>query len=287
MYKRLPALIALLIMLTSCMPSDLLTIAVPSSKFMVKRDIAYKDGKSHILDIYEPVTPAAGRPVAVFFFGGEWRFGSKEQVRFVAEPLAAAGVTVVVPDYRLSPEVTFPAFIDDGAVAVSWTHQHIAEYGGDPGNIFVMGHSAGAYIAVMLAVNPEYLAHAGMNRSDLAGAIGLAGPYNFLPITWPELKPIFNVVTDMNVTQPITFVDGKNPPMLLAAGMADTTVNPSQNTDTLYHKIMDDHGTVSERLYPDLGHVGIIVAFAPLLRGKAPVFYDTLSFIKTNSRYTK
>ena len=275
---------AFLVCLAACSPTDVLTLGVSGSAYTEISDISYAAGDGHSLDIYQPATPAQGHPVVVFFFGGAWQHGSKEDVRFVAEPLAAAGITVVIPDYRLAPKVAFPAFIDDGAAATAWTRDHIAQYGGNPANLFVMGHSAGGYIAVMLAVNPAYLAKSGMRPGELAGAIGLAGPYNFLPITWPDLKPIFATAPDLAITQPITFADCKSPPLLLLAGAADTTVDPIKNTDALYHRIQDCHGAADERLYPDIGHIGIITAFAPLLEEKAPVLADTLAFIKAHAK---
>ena len=280
---RFILLCILLITTTSCSLTDLLTVGVAGSKFTSQNDIVYATGDSHTLDIYQPVSRAPGNPVVVFFYGGAWQHGSKEDVKFVAEPLAARGITVVVPDYRLAPKVAFPAFIDDGAEAVAWTSSHIANYGGNPANLFVMGHSAGAYIAVMLAVNPAYLAKVDMKPAQLSGAIGLAGPYNFLPITWPDLKPIFEIVPDLNQTQPITFVDGKNPPLFLAAGKDDTTVDPMKNTDALYHKVLSDKGLAEEKLYPDIGHIGIITAFSPIFGPDTPVLDDTLSFVAAHT----
>ncbi len=271
-----------LLALSACSPAQLLTLGVPRDSYTIREDVAYEAGDRHQSDIYQPAHPAPGHPVVVFFYGGEWIYGNRQEYRFVAEPLAEAGVTVVVPDYRLSPQVTFPAFIQDGAAATAWTKQHIAEYGGNPKNLFVMGHSAGAYIAAMLALNPAYLKDAGLSRGDLSGAIGISGPYNFLPITWPELKPIFDVVPDPWMTQPITFADGKNPPMLLMAGLSDDTVDPQKNTDGLFREIEDNGGPASERLDADVGHIGMVTAFSPLLQDKAPVLADTLTFIQAN-----
>ena len=269
--------------LTACSPTRLLTWDIPQSGFTLTKDVAYEPGERHTMDIYQAKQPLPGQPVIVFFYGGEWKFGAKEQYRFVAEPLANRGITVVVADYRLYPPTPFPGFIEDSAQAVGWVHAHAAEIGGNPANIFVMGHSAGAYNAVFLALDPEYLAQAGMQPQDLAGAIGISGPYNFLPITWPELKPIFEVVPDLNATQPITYADGKNPPLLLLAGAADTTVDPIKNTDTLYKTVLAKGGPVTEKFYPDVAHIGAILAFAPTFDGKAPIVDDVISFVQAKT----
>jgi len=214
----------------------------------------------------------------VFFYGGSWREGAKGDYKFVAVSLARQGVLAVVPDYRVYPAVQYPGFVQDGAAAVAWTFAHIASYGGDPARLFVMGHSAGAYIAAMLALDPAFLAADGVNRDALSGAIGLAGPYDFLPIEDPDVIPIF-AVPDQQATQPIDHVDGHNPPMLLAAGTEDTTVLP-RNTTRLAARIRAAGGAVTEKLYPGVGHIGVVIAIAPLFRAKAPVLDDMLTFIR-------
>jgi acetyl esterase/lipase len=273
----------LLACLTACSPARLLVAGVPQDGFTVERGIPYEDGERHQLDIYQPVHPLPGNPVIVFFYGGEWKYGERQDYGFVAEPLADAGVTVVVPDYRLYPPTAFPGFIEDGAVSVAWVRDHISQHGGNPKSLFVMGHSAGAYIAAMLAVNPAYLGKVGMKPGDLSGFIGVSGPYNFLPITWPELKPIFEVVPDLGVTQPISFVDGQNPPALLLVGADDTTVNPDQNTTAFWGRILEKGGSARRIIYPGVGHIGAITAFAPLFRDRAPVLEDTVDFVEEKS----
>ncbi len=226
---RLIILCALL--LPACSPATLLNATVASHGVSVTQDVAYAEGPRRRLDIYRPF--GAGKaPMIVFLYGGSWRTGSKEMYRFVALPLAARGAVVVVPDYRLYPEVAFPAFLDDNARAVAWAAAHATELGGDPSRVFLVGHSAGAYNAAMLGLDPRLLAAAGYDRRRLAGVVGLAGPYDFLPITGDDIKPVFATVGDGPLSQPISYVDGRNPPMLLLAGDADTTVNP-RNTFAL------------------------------------------------------
>jgi acetyl esterase/lipase len=259
--------------------AGLLNAAVRTSDLAITRDVAYAPGNRRTLDIYRP-HDAALLPVVVFLYGGSWRMGDKGMYPFVAAPLARRGAVVVVPDYRVYPEVQFPAFLQDNAKAVAWAVSHAASIGGDPRRVFIVSHSAGAYNAAMLALDPHWLAAEGVGRGGLAGVAGLAGPYDFLPITDPDIIPVFAPVGDGPASQPINYVDGRNPPMLLLAGDADTTVKP-RNTVALAAKIRSAGGSVSEKLYPGIGHIGIIVAFSSLFRGKAPVLDDVWAFISS------
>jgi len=270
------ALAALLLTLAGCTPADLLNATVPDGGVAVTREVAYAPGPRHTLDIYRPPHPAG--PLIVFLFGGSWRDGDKSTYPFVALPLAQRGAVVVVPNYRLYPEVQFPAFLDDCAEAVAWAVGHAAELGADPRAVFVVGHSAGAYNALMLALDPSFLARAGVSRDRLAGVVGLAGPYDFLPITGADIKPVFAPVQDGPASQPISYVDGRNPPLLLLAGTDDTTVLP-RNTISLTAKVRAAGGEVQEKLYPGIGHVGLVTAFAPIFSGRAPVLDDVWGFV--------
>ena len=123
----------------------------------------------------------------------------------------------------------------------------------------------------MLALDPRWLAAAGTSRDRLAGAIGLAGPYDFLPMLGAE-REVF-APDPGPATQPITYVDGRNPPLTLFAGDADDIVQP-RNTLSLAAKIRDAGGPVEAKIYPGLGHIGIITAMAPIFAGRAPVLDD-------------
>ena len=189
------------------------------------RDIPYADGERRSLDVYRP-SDGRSAPVLVFFYGGSWQMGSKDIYVFLATTLASHGYVVVVPDYRVYPEVKFPAFLQDGAQAIRWVHDNARIYGGDPSRIVVMGHSAGAYIAAMLALDPEWLGAVGLDPlRDVAGLIGVSGPYDFLPLKDETLKIIFGG-DHRTETQPITYAEGRKPPALLITGTRDTTVSP-------------------------------------------------------------
>ncbi len=259
-----------------CSPAALLNATVPDDGAMVTHDVAYEPGPDHVLDIYRPAQPRG--PLVVFLFGGGWRSGDKSLYPFVALPLAARGAVVVVPNYRLYPAVEFPGFVQDNADAVAWALAHAASLGADPRQVFVVGHSAGAYNAAMLALDPAFLAKAGTDRARLAGVVGLAGPYDFLPITGADVIPVFASVDDGPLSQPVHYVDGHNPPLLLLAGTDDTTVRP-KNTESLAAHVTAAGGSVESRLYPGIGHIGLITAFAPLFQSRAPVLDDVWRFI--------
>ncbi|HZZ02400.1 alpha/beta hydrolase, partial [Paraburkholderia sp.] len=196
---------------------------------------------------------------------------------FVGAALASRGFVAVVPDYRTWPETAFPGFVDDAATAVRWARDHATEFGGDPSRIFLMGHSAGAHIVMLLATDDRYLAAQQMSKRDLSGVIGLAGPYDFLPLKDATLEEIFPPALRA-ASQPINFVEGDEPPMFLAAGKRDTTVDPG-NTDRLAARLRAAGDTVEVKHYPRIGHALLVGAFAGPLRGFAPVLDDTSAFI--------
>lgn len=271
---------AVLLALAGCGPADLLNATVPSDGTTIERDVAYGAGPHMTMDVYRPPHPSG--PLVVFLFGGSWRTGDKSIYPFVALPLASRGAVVVVPNYRMYPQVQFPAFLDDNAAAVAWAVEHARALGADPRSVFVVGHSAGAYNAAMLALDPHYLAKVGIDRERLAGIVGLAGPYDFLPIVDPDVIPVFAPVDDGPASQPINYVDGHNPPMLLLAGADDTIVRPT-NTVSLSRKILAAGGPVESQIYPALGHIGLVTAFAPLFARRAPVLDTVWTFIQRHA----
>jgi acetyl esterase/lipase len=276
--RMLGGLGVLLTTLVGCAPVDLLNATIPTRDLTITRDIAYGDKAKQKLDLYVPKQVAPNAPVIVFFYGGAWQEGDKKNFLFAAQALASTGAIVVVPNYRVYPEVTFPGFLEDGAAATAWTIHNIASYGGDPKTMFLAGHSAGAYVAVMLVLDPEYLARAGVADARLMGGIGISGPYDFLPIHRPDIKPIFEVVPDMDVTQPIHYARADAPPLLLLHGETDTTVGP-YNTHNLADRIRTLGGRVEDRYYPGVDHVDAIIALTSMFSGRAPVLADIKAFI--------
>jgi len=242
-------------------------------------DIAYGDLERQTLDVYVPNEHAAGAPVVVFFYGGSWQSGDKNGYRFVGQALASRGFIAVLPDYRLYPGTTFPGFVEDGARAVAWAQNHAVDYGGDPTHLFVSGHSAGAHIAAMLATDGRYLNAAGSSITDLAGFVGMAGPYDFLPIRDPVLQEIFAPRSSWPESQPIEFVDGDEPPMLLMHGAADTTVYP-KNSRNMAARINDVGGMAELEIYPKTSHIGLVAPLAAPLRLTGSELDDFAAFVK-------
>jgi acetyl esterase/lipase len=217
----------------------------------------------------------------VFFYGGRWQAGSKADYRFAGQAFASKGFTTVIADYRLFPEVYYPAFVEDGAKAVAWVHEHIADYGGDPQNLFLAGHSAGAYIAVLLTTDDRYLKAAGGGDAWIKGTIGLAGPYDFLPFTDADVREIFSKAKDAD-TQPINYVRPGLPPMLLITGDQDTDVKP-KNTIHLAARLRAAGYEVDERIYPGVAHIGTVLSLANAFRGKAPTLDDAADFVRAHT----
>jgi len=264
--------------LAGCSPADLLNATVSDEDVSETRDIRYAAGDRHTLDVYRPRSTGGGLPLVVFIYGGGWNAGNKGMYGFVARPLARRGTVVVVPDYRLSPQVAYPTFLQDNAAAVAWAFAHARELGADPARVVLMGHSAGGFNVAMLGLDSQWLTAAGVDRARLAGVVGLAGPYRFLPSADPDVIPVFGA-DNTPAHEPYAFADGRGPPMFLAAGTEDTIVQP-RNTTELAARQRERGGRVTSTLYPGVGHVGLITAFAPVFQGRAPVLDDVTEFIR-------
>lgn len=273
-------LAAVALFATGCSPLGLLNWVNPEPGYD-RVELAYGGHPRQRLDLYRPKVVTGALPVVVFFYGGGWEAGDRAGYRFAALALVEQGFVVVVPDYRVHPEVGFPVFLEDSAKAVAFVHAHAAEHGGDPKRLFVMGHSAGAYNAAMLTLDPKLLAAEGVPATAISGMVGLAVPYDFLPLTSKTLQVIFTT-PDMAKTQPIAFARKDAPPMLLATGDGDGTVYP-RNTRNLGRKLTELGAPVETIEYAGLGHAGIVIALSPLFRGTAPVLADVTRFLRARS----
>lgn len=263
-----------------CSPVDVLNTLSPDTGLVTTRDVAYGASPRQTLDVYAPVG-AREAPTLVFFYGGSWQAGSKADYAFVARALAKDGIVVVVPDYRVYPDARFDGFMRDGAAAAGWASRHARDYGGDPARLVLMGHSAGAHIAALLSLDARWLATVGLDpHRSVAGMVGLAGPYDFLPLRDPVLKTIFGPPARLADTQPINAVDGSNPPMFLATGADDTTVQP-RNTEALAGAIRARGGPVETRTYPRLDHRTLIGVVSQPLGAFAPVRSEVGAFIRS------
>ncbi|MCC5976748.1 MAG: alpha/beta hydrolase [Salinarimonas sp.] len=248
----------------------------------VVRGVSYGAEPWEKLDIYTPPgIIEINRPVVVFFYGGRWTTGSRENYGFVGNALAAQGFVTVIPDYRKYPQVRFPAFVEDGAKAVNWVHENIEEFNGLPDTLFLAGHSAGAHIAALLVSDERYLRNEGNALDNIRGFVGLAGPYDFTPEV-EDVQEIFGPPSNYPQMQVTTFIDGTEPPMLLMYGDADETVE-RYNLDRLAGRIEEMGGESEQIIYPGLNHIEIVGAFSWFWRNKAPVIQDMTDFINRKS----
>jgi acetyl esterase/lipase len=251
-------------------------------RIQLTQSIAYAEHSRHRLDVCRPRGVAAA-PVIVFFYGGAWQSGYKELYRYVAKALARRGYVAVVPDYRIYPEVCYPEFLDDGALVVRWVKDNIARFGGDPNKVFLKGHSAGAHIAAMLSIDARWLDKVGLDpRRDITGLIGIAGPYDLMPLRDDKLKVIFGGV-DRPETQPIYHVAPGAPPALLMTGGRDHLVEPG-NSVRLAARLVAAGNAATVLTYRRVGHFIIIAAVAPFLRFLVPVMRDMDAFIAATLR---
>ena len=271
--------------MVACSPTRALN-AIASSDSYELTTVAYGAGERRQLDIYTPraaaerVRPANGWPLVVFFYGGSWNRGDRAEYRFVGEALAARGIVTVIPDYRLYPEVRYPDFLKDNAAATAWALREAARLGADPKRVFVMGHSAGGYNAAMLAVDARWLAAEGVKPRQLAGWIGLAGAYEFLPIENPEVRPVFFYPDSPPESQPIRYVSASVPRTFLGAAPVDDLINPERNTRQMATQLQSAGVPVTVQFYPRTNHITLIGAFSAPLRFLAPVLEDVVEFVQ-------
>lgn len=249
--------------------------------FTADHRIVFDAARGLSLDVYRP-RDARDAPVVVFFYGGDWTHGERQWYRFVGTALAARGIVVVIPDYRKYPAVRMDGFMRDAATAVAWAHAHASDYGGDARRLFVMGHSSGGQIAALLATDDQWLRAQGLTRDALAGCIGLAGVYDFVPIPAFEhdmLGMFGRTTTEQARAEPVAHVTGGEPPMLLLHGTADKEVAPA-NSRSL-DRVLRAHGDdVTLRLYPGVGHSALLFAMSRPLRGHADTLGDVVAFIE-------
>ncbi len=249
----------------------------PSRNVAATPNLEFDAGNHLSLDVYAP-KQAQAAPVVVFFYGGSWQDGKRRWYRYVGDSLASNGVVAIIPDYRKFPDVRFPAFMADAARAVAWARDHAREFGGDPSRLFIMGHSAGGQITALLAADKRYLAAIGMRPRDLAGMIGLAGAYAFLPFVDNEARIFGDNERGRYDSQPINFIDGDEPPMLLLQGTDDEEV-PPHNAEVVAERAQAMDGTAVLKLYPGVGHSSILLSFARGHASESPALRDTLDFI--------
>ena len=262
----------------ACSPIGMLNTLGPRDPGVrrVAHDLPYGDDPRQRFDLYAP-SGARDLPTVVFFYGGGWDSWSRAVYGWVAQALAAQGFVVALPDYRLVPEVVFPAFIEDAAAATAEVARVVGRHGGDPARLGVAGHSAGAHLALMITLDRRYMV--GVGAPDLIkAAVGLSGPYDFLPFDVPASRNAFGRAPDPTLTQPVTFARADAAPVWLGHGTEDTVVH-AEDTTILNDLIRAAGGQSEAKLYPGLNHADTLATFSPLFRGKAPVLADVAAFL--------
>ncbi len=267
--------------LAACSPFRLVNAVVPDDGIDVVADLAYGPGPRRMMDLYRPKDAQKPLPVVLFFYGGSWKNGRRADYAFVGRSLASRGFLCAVADYRVYPEVVFPGFVEDGADATAWLADNAADYGGETGHVHLMGHSAGAHIVAMLALDGRYMAATGKSRDVLGRWVGLAGPYAFYPSEVRSVREIFAGVPE-DQARPITFAGPGAPPALLLHGTADRTVYP-WNSVRLSNKLQEQDIDASVHLYDGIGHAPLVLSLAPPFTGIAPTLEHSVAFLKSGS----
>lgn len=267
--------------LAGCRPTTVVNALSPSDHYTRETGRAYGEDPRQQLDVYWPTPRADDAPVVVFFYGNGWREAPRSDFEFVGSALAEAGIVALIPDYRAHPDVTFPAFVEDGAAVVRWAVDHVPGVAEGSRPLYLAGHSAGAQIAALLALDARYLEAATGSPPPLAGFIGLSGPYDFLPLDEGYLQEVFPAETRPQ-SQPINFVSAAAPPTLLVHGTDDKRVL-AEHSRRLARRLEEEGVPVTLRLYDDVGHARVVAALAPPLQFLADTMDDVIAFIRARA----
>lgn len=277
----LPASLAAAVsLLSACSGTSMLNTLNRSDHYRTHANLAYGEHARQTLDIYQPEeNQSAQACLVVFVYGGSWEEGRKEQYGFVGAALAKLGHTVVIPDYRLYPEVRYPAFVEDIAQAVA-SEPVQSRVQSRP--LVLMGHSAGAMMAGLVSYNPDYLKAVGLNKSAIDAYVSLAGPHDyFLPTDKPRWTKIFGEDEERQVTAlTVEHIAADNPPTLILHGADDNTVTP-RSAVSLEQKLKDAGVAVTRHTYEGVDHVSLIAATAWPLRWRAPTLKDVDGFLRS------
>ncbi len=253
-----------------------------SIRVRTTRGLAYGPQARHVLDVYSPVGADGEGPVIVFVHSGWPRLPSRRQFELVGQMLASRGLVTVIPDFQVYPAGRYPGFIEDVARAVAWTKANARRFGGDPSRLFLVGHSGGAYIAAMLALEARWLAAAGLSRDDIRGVVGVSGLYDVAPAEDPRIAESFGGEDASPSLQPAAHASADAPPMLLIAGGRDHR-DPDRNTGALGRALRTVGGQVAEIRYPRLGDRSGLHSLSGSLRFKATALHEVERFIRLHS----
>jgi len=242
----------------------------------VRRDIAYGNAPRNLLDYYEcRASDRSSVPVVLFFYGGNWRWGRKADYQFVAAGLCQQGFDVVIPDYRLYPDVHFDGILEDARNACLWVLEQTARR-----PVIVIGHSAGAQLGALLCLNPDIYPDGVLPLDRLRAFVGLAGPYDFYPYSEDFHYDLFGPEERYPESQPVNFVRQEAPPMYLLHGREDQRVRRG-HSKSLMEKMQSAGGRASREVYDDMGHADLVLSLAPFFKNRYPVIADVIRFIQT------
>lgn len=276
--RSLLAMMGLAPLLAACNTLTLFNTFTPKDEARrVARDVSFGDDPRQKLDIYAPKGGGHDLPVLVFFYGGGWNSGSKADYVWMGHSLAALGYLVAIPDYRLVPQVLYPVFLEDNALAIQHVMAHAGAYGGDIRRLGMIGHSAGGYGAAMMALDPRYLGEG----APLKVCVGIAGPYDFYPFDVPASKEAFGQWPRPEETQPVSYARKLDTRFLLMQSRADTVVG-IHNAVNLDARLKTAGTDVTLKLYDGLTHPDTAAAFSVPFRKKAPLRADAAAWLKIN-----
>lgn len=260
------------------------TMSPDAPVIQVAEGVSYGTAPRQQLDIWAPAERGKDKlPVVIFYYGGAWVKGSRQEYGFAGRAFASKGFIAVIPDYRLVPGVVFPTFVQDSALAVKWVRDHIAEHGGDPARITLAGHSAGAYNAAILTLDTRYLRDIGVDPRVVRAAALFAGPYDFYPFDGPRSKAAFGAWPRPAETQPVTYARADAPPLFIAQGTADDVVKP-RNAPRLAARLKAVGAPFVLKEYPGKSHNDLVMGLSVPFRGSATTLADSVAFLKANSR---
>lgn len=272
----------------ACSPLGALNALAPKEKTsrLLQSNVAYGPDRRQAYDVYAPVRAPEAKPeskmekapLLVFFYGGGWDSGSKDLYSWAGRALASLGYVVVVPDYRLVPQVRFPDFLKDSAAAVRHAMENAESYNADAARTAIMGHSAGAYNAVMVTLAPGYLGPAAGAGTPVKAVVGVAGPYDFYPYDVPASINAFGRWPKPEETQPVHYAGPSGAKFLLIYSQADTVVGP-HNAKNLGAKLRAAGDDVDLVAYRKPSHQDMVAALSLPLRGRANTFGDVRSFL--------
>ena len=272
--KALAGFMAAATAIAACAPVTILNGITPSSTFERTKNVSFGEGDRDALDIYRAEKPKADAPVLVFVHGGSWDSGSKGIYKFLAEGFTKSGYDIVVPNYRIYPNAKFPNFLEDNAKAVAFTAGRFPDR-----KIVLLGHSAGAYNVLMLALRDEYLRGAGVDRcAVISGVVGLAAPTGIVPLKSERLIEIFpdRFTADDAVLNNVT---GPTPAVFLGHGESDTTVYP-KNSTALAEKITARGGVAQVETYPGQSHTDVVKVLSRHFDDDTTLKADVVNFIE-------